>query len=83
LCSRVQSMVAQAESTKTMLWGSLVATVVIIAMVLAQRILDMQECLDAFSAGMKGMVRAGYMCVRQSGRIREGGQAMSEWLPTQ
>ncbi|KAJ4453756.1 putative sodium:proton antiporter [Paratrimastix pyriformis] len=56
LTVNVQNIVAKSDSPKAMLWGTLLASVLLIALVLMQKILDLQETMDAFGTGLKSMV---------------------------
>ena len=54
----VQNVVSNANSYNAMMWGSLAAVLVAIAMSLGQRILTLTEAVEAWYAGMRSMMLA-------------------------
>ncbi len=54
----LQNIVGEANSYKAMMWASLLAVIVAVALSVGQRILTLTETLDAWYAGMKAMLLA-------------------------
>jgi Na+/H+ antiporter NhaC len=54
----LREIVASASSYKAMLWGSLAAVAVAIALTVGQRILSLEETVEAWVAGMRAMLVA-------------------------
>ncbi|MEM1041252.1 MAG: Na+/H+ antiporter NhaC family protein [Bacteroidota bacterium] len=54
----VREIISSADSYRAMLWASLLAVVVAVALSVGQRILTLTEALDAWYAGMKAMLLA-------------------------
>ena len=48
-------VLASAETTKVLIWASLVANLVAMVLALAQRLLTVEECMEAWIAGMRSV----------------------------
>ena len=54
----VREIISSADSYKAMMWASLLAVVVAVALSVGQRILTLEEAINAWYAGMKAMLLA-------------------------
>ncbi len=54
----VRDVISSADSYKAMMWASLAAVIVAVALSVGQRILTLDEALEAWAAGMRGMLAA-------------------------